>query len=92
MLCSVYNCMEPQLFTIVTEQQSYDKIYVIWIRRIGSTGPRIVCSWNTSEVKEGKLKIHYERENKGNQSNNAIKQTKQRKLNRKKRNLKILIK
>ena len=31
--------------------------------------------WNTSEVKGGKLKIHYEREHKENQSNNAIKQT-----------------
>ena len=36
-------------------------------------------------MKDRKLKIHYERENKGNQSNNAIQQTKQR-LNRKKRN------
>ena len=29
-----------------------------------STGPRVVCYWNTSEVKDGKLKIHYERQNK----------------------------
>ena len=43
--------------------------------RIGSTQPRVVCYWNTSEVKEEKLKIHHERENKENQSNNAIKQT-----------------
>ena len=28
-----------------------------------STGPRVVCYWNTSEVKDGKLKIHYERQN-----------------------------
>ena len=66
--------------------------YVIWLTRIGSTRPLVVWYWDKSDVKEGKLKIHYERENKGNQSNNAIKQTKQRKLNRKKRNLKILIK
>ena len=52
-LCSNYNYMEQQLFTIVMEQQSYDRIYVIWITRIGSTGPRVVCYWNTSEVKEG---------------------------------------
>ena len=31
--------------------------------------------WNTSEVKVGKLKIHYGRENKENWLNNAIKQT-----------------
>ena len=87
MLC-IYNCMEQQLFTIGVEQQSYDRIYVAWITRIENTGPRVVCYWNTSEVKDGKLKIHYERENKENQSNNAIKQTKWRKLNRKKRNKK----
>ena len=54
------------------EQQFYDRIYVIWITRIGSRGPRVVCYWNTSEVKDSKLTIHYERENKGNQSKNAI--------------------
>ena len=48
----------------------------------------VVWYWNTSEVKEGKLKIHYEREIKENQLNNAIKQTKCRKLYRKKRNFK----
>ena len=72
MLCSIYNCMEQQVFTIVVEQQSHDRIYVIWIRRIGSAGLRVVCYWNTSGVKDEKLKIYYERENKGNQSNNAI--------------------
>ena len=85
-LYSIYSCVKQQLFTIVIEQQSYDKIYVIWITRIGSTGPRVVCSWNESEVKDGKLKIHYKRENKENQSNNVIKQTQWRKLNEKKRN------
>ena len=54
------------------EQQSYDRIYVIWITRIGSIGPRVVCYLNTNEVKDGKLKIHYERENKGKQSDDAI--------------------
>ena len=71
-LCSIYNCMEQQLSTIEVEQQSYDRIYVIWITRVVSTQPRVVHYWNTSEVKEGKLKIHYERENKENESNNAI--------------------
>ena len=74
-MCSTYNRMEQQLFTIVMEQQSYNRIYVIWITRKGSTGPRVVCHWNTSEVKDGKLKILCERtreQNKGNQSNNAI--------------------
>ena len=46
--------------------------YVIWLTRIGSTRPIVVWYWDKSEVKEGKLKIHYERENKENQSNNAI--------------------
>ena len=71
-LYSIYNCMEQQLFTVVMKQQSYDRIYVIWITRIGSTGPRVVCYWNTSEVKGRKVEIHYERENKENQSSNAI--------------------
>ena len=54
------------------EQQSYDRIYVIRIRRIGGTGPRVVCYWNTSEMKDRKLKIHCERESKENQSKNVI--------------------
>ena len=48
--------------------------------RTGSTQPRVVCYWNTSEGR--KIKTHYERENKENQSNNAIRQSKRRKLNR----------
>ena len=71
-LCSIYKCMEQLLFTIVMEQQLYDRIYVIWITRIGSIRPSVVFQWNTSEVKDGRLTIHYERENKGNQSINAI--------------------
>ena len=54
------------------EQQSYDRIYVIWVTRIGRIGPRVVCYWNTSEVKEGILKVYSESENKENQWNNAI--------------------
>ena len=46
---------------------------MVWITRIESTQSRVVCYWNMSEVKEGKLK--YKKENKENQSNNKIKQT-----------------
>ena len=46
---------------------------MIQITRIESTQSRVVCYWNMSEVKEGKLK--YKKENKENQSNNKIKQT-----------------
>ena len=28
-LCIIYNCIEQQLFTILLEQQPYDRIYVI---------------------------------------------------------------
>ena len=42
-LCSIYKCMEQLLFTTVMELQSYDRMYVIWITRIGSIGPRVVC-------------------------------------------------
>ena len=41
--------MEQLLFTIVMVQQSYDRIYVIWITRIGSIGPRVVS--NGTQVK-----------------------------------------
>ena len=50
------------------EQQSYDRIYVVRITKTGSTGHRVVFFWNTSEVKDSKLKMHYEREKKGNQT------------------------
>ena len=65
------------------EQQSYDKKYMIWITRIESTWPRVVCYWNMSEVKEGKLKYNM-KENKENQSNNAIKQRNKMKKTRQK--------
>ena len=42
-LCSIYKCMEQLLFTVVVEQQSYNRIYVFWTSRIGSIGPRVVC-------------------------------------------------
>ena len=51
-----------QLFTIKLEEQYYDRIYIIWITRIGITWPRVVCYSNTSVVKEGKFKIHWKRE------------------------------
>ena len=46
---------------------------MIQIIRIESTQSRVMCYWNMSEVKEGKLKYNM-KENKENQSNNAIKQ------------------
>ena len=56
-LCSIiYNYMEQQLFTIVLRQ--YHKKYMIWIKRIESIQSRVVCYWNLSEVKEGKLKYN----------------------------------
>ena len=72
------------------EQQSYDRIYVVRITKTGSTGHRVVFFWNTSEVKDSKLKIHYEKENKGKPIKNAIQTAKRRRLNRKKRNTEIL--
>ena len=33
---------------------------MIWITRIESTRSRVVCYWNTSELKEGKLKYNKE--------------------------------
>ena len=41
-------------------------------------------------MKERKLKIHYEKENKGKPIKNAIQTAKRRRLNRKKRNTEIL--
>ena len=58
------------------EQQSYDRIYVILITRIGCIGPRVVCYWNTSEVRDRKLKIHYEREGKSVKQCNLTNQVK----------------
>ena len=81
MLCSIYNYMEQQLFIIVMEQQSYDRVYVIWITRIASTGPRIVCYWNTSGVEDRKLKIHSKerrRETKQCSLTNQAKKSKQK--------------
>ena len=45
---------------------------MIQIIRIESTQSRVMCYWNMSEVKEGKLKYNM-KENKENQSNNEIK-------------------
>ena len=60
-LCSIYKCMEQQLFTIVLERQQYNKKYLIWITRIKSTQSRVVCYWYTIEVKEGKLNYSKDR-------------------------------
>ena len=72
---------------MVMEQQSYDRMYVIWITKIGGTVPRIVCYWNTSEVKDGKLKLLNEREQgkpvKQCDSTNQVKKTKEEKLKKK---------
>ena len=66
--------MEQQLVTIILEQQSYDKKYMIWIKRIESKRPRLVLlEYKWSEIR--RVKMQYERENKENQPNNAIKQT-----------------
>ena len=75
-LCITYNCVEQQLFKTILEHQSYDRIYVIWIT-IGSTQPRVVCYWNTSKVKVGKLKIHYEIKTKENQTMQLNKENKE---------------
>ena len=60
------------MFTIVMERQSYDRIYLIYVNNKNRKyRSYLVCYWNISEVKDGKLKIHYERQSKGIQSNNA---------------------
>ena len=53
--------MEQQLLTIVLEQQQYEKKFMNWVTRIESTLLRVVCYWNMSQVKEGKLKYNKER-------------------------------
>ena len=51
-----------------------------WITRIESTRSRVVCYWNTGEVKEGKLKYNTERIRKTSQTmqlnGNKMKKTK----------------
>ena len=37
---------------------------MIWLARIGSIGPKVVCKWDTSEVKDSKFTIPCERERK----------------------------
>ena len=41
---------------------------MIWITRIESSRSRVVCYWNTGEVKEGKLKYKIERIRKSSQT------------------------
>ena len=85
----MYNCMEQQLFTIVLEQQKYEK-YIIRIAKRESPQSRVVCYCNMGDVKKGKLKYSMkERIRKTMQLNREIKQGE---LNIRKKNLKILIK
>ena len=88
MLCSVYNSMEHQLFTVALEQQYYDKKNMIWITRIETTRSRVVCYWNMCEVKEGKLKYNKERIRKTSQTMQLNREIKQGKLNIRMKNLK----
>ena len=53
---------------------------------------RVVCYWNTREVKEGKLKYNKERIRKTSQTMQLNREIKRGKLNIRKRNKKILIK
>ena len=63
---------------------------MIWITRIESTQSRVLCYWNMSEVKEGKLKYNKERIRKTTQTLQLHRELKQNKtkLNMRKRNLK----
>ena len=58
----------------------------------GSIRSRVVCYWSMSEVEEGKLKYSKERIRKTNQIIQLNREIKQGKLNRRKRNKKIVIK
>ena len=62
---------------------------MIWITRIESTQSGVVCYWNKSEVKEGKLKYNTERIRKTSQT---MQLNREGKLNIRKRNFKMLIK
>ena len=65
---------------------------MIWITRTESTRARVVCYWNTSEVKEGKLKYNTERIRKTSQTM-QLNRNKMRKTKHKEEKLKkILIK
>ena len=65
---------------------------MIWIARIESTRSRVVCYWNMSEVKEGKLKYNLtETIRKTSQTMQLNREIKRRKLNIQKRK-KILVK
>ena len=63
---------------------------MIWITRIESTQSRVLCYWNMSEVKEGKLKYNKERIRKTTQTLQLHRELKQNKtkLNMRKRNFK----
>ena len=59
------------------------------ITRIESTQSRVVCYWNTGEVKEGELKYNTERIRKTSQTMQLNKEIKQGKLNIRKINKNI---
>ena len=62
-----------------------------WVTGIESTRSRVVCYWNTGEVKEGKLKYNTERIRKASRAMRLNREIKQRKLNIRKRNIKTQI-
>ena len=61
---------------------------MIWITRIEGTQSRVVCYWNTGEVKEGELKYNTERIRKTSPAMQLNRQIKRGKLNIRKRNKK----
>ena len=63
---------------------------MIWITRIESTRSRVVCYWNTGQVKEGQVK--YNPIQKTSQAVQLNREIKQGKLNIRKRNKKKLTK
>ena len=61
---------------------------MIWMTRVESTRSTVVCYWNTSEMKEGKLKYNKERIRKTSQTMQLNREIKQGKINIRKRNFK----
>ena len=62
---------------------------MIWVTRIESIRSRVVCYWNTGEVKEGKLKYNKEKIRKTSQTMLLNREIKQGKLNIRKINKNI---
>ena len=65
---------------------------MIWMTRVESTRSTVVCYWNTSEMKEGKLKYNKERIRKTSQTMQLNREIVQGKLNIRKRNKENTIK